>query len=226
MATYCTAAELRTQVEKTGIAGADSDAALAIIIEAASRTIDRHCNRPDGFVALSVAAARVYAGQGKPYLLIDECTEITLVAVKDSSTDTTYTSWAATDWLKARGDPEDPDFNHTPYDLLLVLPTGNYSVFMNGQFTGKRGFPPETETPFMIPTVQVTAKWGYATTVPGQIKQATIALAARWWKQGKGAWADTLASPELGQLIYRKENVDIRMMLVESRFVKPAIGRR
>jgi hypothetical protein len=33
-----------------------------------------------------------------------------------------------------------------------------------------------------------------------------------------------MASPELGSLIYRKENVDIKMML--ERFKKPAIGRR
>lgn len=223
MATYCTAAEFRTQIEKTGNTGADSDAALGVIIEAASRAIDHYCNRPDGFVAPANGTARVYAGQGKPYLLIDECTSVSLVAVKQSASDTTYTSWAAGDWLAAKGDPEDPDFNHTPYDLLLALPTGNYSVFTNGTYVGRKGFPPSTDTPFMIPTVQVTAKWGYATTAPGAIKEACIALSARWWKQGKGAWADTLSSPDLGQLIYRKENVDIRMML--DRFVKPAIGR-
>src|SRR5512139_528022 len=223
MATYCTTAELRTQIEKSGNTGAGSDAALGIIIEAASRAIDQYCNRPDGFVAPAAAAARVFAGQGKPYLLIDECAAITTVAVKDSASDTTYTAWAAGDWLAACCEPESPDFNHTPYDLLLALPTGNYSVFTNGSYTGKRGFPPETETPFMSPTVQVSARWGYALTVPGAIKEACIALSARWWKQGTGAWADTLASPDLGQLIYRKENVDIRMML--DRFVKPAIGR-
>src|SRR5512139_678233 len=223
MATYCTTAELRTQIEKTGITGAGSDAALGIVIEAASRFIDNFYNRPDGFVAPAAASARVFAGQGKPYLLIDECAAVTTVAVKDSASYTTYTAWAAGDWLAARGDPEDPDFNHTPYDLLLVLPTGKYSVFTNGTYIGKRGFPPETDTPFMIPTVQVTARWGYALTVPGEIKEICIALSARWFKQGTGAWSDTLAAPDFGQLIYRKENVDIRMML--DRFVKPAIGR-
>jgi len=72
--------------------------------------------------------------------------------------------------------------------------------------------------------VSVTANWGYAFHVPAAIKEACIGLSARWFKQGQSAWADTMASPELGQLIYQRENQDIKMMLM--RYVKPAIGVR
>lgn len=221
---YATAAELRTQIEKTGATGSGTDAALGVILDAATMAIDNYCNRPDGFIAVSVATSRVYSGQGYPWIMIDECIAITNVAVKDSGTDTTYTNWAVTDWQAASGSPKDPDWNRLPYDLLVVLPTGNYAIFTSGEFTTKRGFKPTSDVMRGIPTVQVTARWGYSATAPAAIKQACIALSARWFKQGQAAWSDTLASVELGQLIYRKENTDIRMML--DRFVRPAIGGR
>ena len=224
MANYCTPAELRTQIEKTGTTGSGSDAALGVIIEAVSRSIDKFCNRPDGFVALSQGVARYYTGQGQAHLLIDECTSISAVAVKDSATDTTYTAWATTDWQACTGDPRSPDWNSTPYTMLMVLPTGSYSVFVSGQTGYMRGFRPTNEEVRNVPTVKVTATWGYATTCPPAIKEAAIALSARWFKQGQSGWADTLASVDLGQLIYQRENNDIRMML--TRYIKPAIGRR
>jgi len=223
MTDYCTPAELRTQIEKTGTTGSGSDAALTVIITAASRAIDTYCNRPDGFVALSVATARYYTGRGTAHLLIDECTAVSAVAVKDSSTDTTYTAWAATDYQACTGDPRSPDWNSTPYTMLMCLPSGNYSVFISGQTGYMRGFRPTNDEVRQVPTVSVTAKWGYATTCPAAVKEACIALSARWFKQGQSAWADTLASSEMGQLIYQRENQDIKMMLM--RYVKPAIGR-
>ena len=221
---YATAAELRTQIEKVGTTGSGSDAALGVLLDAASQTIDRYCNRLDGFLSSAIATVRYYSGRGKPYLLIDECTAITAVAVKDSGTDTTYTAWAATDWQAASGSPKDPDWNRLPYDMIVVLPTGNYAIFTSGAFVTKRGFRPTSDVMRGIPTVSVTANWGYAATIPPAIKGACIALSSRWYKQGQAAWADTLTSPELGQMIYRKENTDIRMML--DRFAKPAIGGR
>jgi len=223
MANYCTPAEMRTQIEKTGTTGSGSDAALGVIIEAVSRSIDKYCNRPDGFIALSVATARYYTGRGEAHILIDECTEVSAVAAKDASTDTTYTAWAATDWQACTGDPRSPDWNSTPYTMLVCLPSGSYSVFISGQTGYMRGFRPTYEEVRQVPTVRVTAKWGYATTCPPVIKEACIALSARWFKQGQGAWADTLASSDLGQLIYQRENQDIKMML--ARYIKPAVWR-
>ena len=219
---YATAAELRTQIEKTGTTGSATDAALGVILDAASQAIDNYCNRPDGFIGLAIGTDRYYSGLGYPWLMIDECVSVSAVAVKDSATDTTYTAWAITDYQIASGNPENPDWNRSPFDLLVVLPTGNYSIFTNGQFVQQRGFVPTSEVGFSVPTVKVTGKWGYATVAPPAIKQACIALSARWFKQGQAAWADTLASPELAQLIYRRENLDIRMML--ARFQRPVIG--
>ena len=204
---YATAAELRTQIEKVGTTGSGSDAALGVILDAVTKTIDQHCNRPDGFLSSPVASARYYSGKGKPYLLIDECTAITEVAVKAAETDTTYTVWTASDWQAASGDPRRPAWNSLPYNLLIIPLGGNYAAFTIGS---------------QEPTVKTTANWGYAAIIPPAIKQATIALASRWYKQGQASWSDTLVSVELGQMIYRRENVDILKML--ERFIRPAIG--
>jgi len=78
-----------------------------------------------------------------------------------------------------------------------------------------------------VPTVQITARWGFATEVPIDIKEAAIMQAARWYKRLQSAMADVLASGELGQLLYRKSlDPDIRRLLVDGRYVKPVVGRR
>ena len=211
MTNYAEIAEVKAQVGKTAT---DADPVLTAMVAAASRAIDNFCNRPDGFVAVSTATARVYTGTGKTWLRIDECAAITTVSVKESVSDTSYTDWVGTDWIAFRGDPERPNFNRTPYDAVMVLASGNYAAFLSGGLDS-----------IANPTVQITAKWGYATTVPDAIKQAAITLCARWWKRGESAWSDVLASGELGQLLYRKElDPDVKMMLVAGRYVRRAIG--
>ena len=223
---YCTVAELRGQIGKTGTS---DDAQLQILIDGASEAIDAFCNRPDGFVADTRASARVYTGSGGPWQRIDECVEITLVAVKDSPDSSTYTSWAATDWVAFAGDPERPEFQPTawgkPYDAIMCTADGDYSTWTSGQYVSRGGFRPSKTVGRGVPTVQVTAKWGYSLGVPPVVKQACLTQAARWYKRGSSAWADTLASPDLGQLMFRKTlDPDVEMMLVSGRYVKPAVG--
>ena len=223
---YCTATELRAQIEKTGTTGSASDANLQIIVDAASNVIDTYCNKPDGFVANGNETARSYAGTGAPYLLIDECVEISLVAVKDGATDSTYTSWTTDDWIPFTGDPNLPDFNSLPYTAIMVAADGSYANFTTGRFTTRGGFRPTSGIRRSVPTVQVTARWGYADIVPAVIKQACISLASRWYKNAQSSWTNITATNEMGQLMFSGESSDIRMMLEKSRFVSPPIGRR
>jgi hypothetical protein len=221
---YATAAELRTQMNKTSVA---DDTILTAIIAAAENTINLFTNRIDGFVALTTAIARIYAGTGRAYMSIDECVAITLVEVKESVSDTTYVSWAAGDWIPFRGDYKDPNFNMLPYTMLMTNPTGDQAYFTGGKFGGLRGFPPETDRSRGAPTVRVTAKWGYSVAVPADIKEACIMQSARWYKRLEGAMSDALASSELGTLLYRQVlDPDVKMILVNGRYVKPAVGRR
>ena len=215
MASYSDYDSFRSEINLVDT-GEVNRATVERLLLAASAAIDRHCNRPLGFLALAVATVKVYPGTGYAYQLIDECTEVSEVAVKDSVSDTTYTAWTTDDWDACTGDYNYPDFNSTPYTMLVCTPNGDYSVFTSGKYSYR----------WQAPTVQVTAKWGYATTVPYQIKEATIMQAARWYKRLQGAMSDALASGELGRLMYVQElDPDIVMILKRGRFVHPAVGR-
>jgi hypothetical protein len=221
---YAITEELRRYINK---ADTGDDLILTEILAAAERNINRACNRPDGLVALTTATARRYAGSGKPYQWIDECTEVSTVEVKNSATDTTYDTWTSADYIEFSGDPEDPNFNITPYTGLMVDPTGDESLFTSGAYTVRGGFRPSTDVHRGVPTVRVTAMWGYATTVPADIKTATIMQAARWYKRLEGSMSDALASGELGMLLYQKSlDPDIKRLLVDGRYVRPAVGGR
>lgn len=221
---YASAQDLRSQINKLSTT---SDIDLTSMLSAAERVINGFCNRPDGFISLTTATSRLYAGTGRAYMSIDECTSITLVEVKDTATASSYTSWVAGDWIPFSGDYKDPNFNRLPYTILMIDPTGDQVAFTGGRYTGQRGFSPEIDRNRGVPTVRVTAKWGYSVAVPADIKEACIMQAARWYKRLEGAMSDALASSELGTLLYRQVlDPDIKMILVNGRYVKPAVGRR
>jgi len=217
---YGTVAELKLRIDKTS---AVDDTVLTAIIAAAQRNIDRACNRLDGFEATD-SEARIFTGQGKPYLLIDETPDISLVEVKDSPTDTAYTAWTTADWIACRGDPRSPDFNSLPYDLLMVDPTGNESYFTSGFYETRIH---SQDVRWGTPTVRVTANWGFSFVAPADVKEACLMQAARWFKRFQSSMADVLASGELGELLYRQSlDPDVRRLLMDGRYVKPTIGRR
>ena len=218
---YATVIELRAEMDKTSTA---SDLTLARLLDSAAASINDTCNRPDGFMSIPVATARIYAGSGKPFQRIDECTSITTVAVKDSATDDDYTDWASTDWIAFRGDPRFPDFNRVPYTGLMVDPTGDESIFTSGAYTTKAGFRPLTDIHRGVPTVQITGKWGYATTVPADIKEICIEQAARWYKHLEAAGSGLTADSELGQLNTGKLDGDLISRLKTRRYIKPTVG--
>jgi hypothetical protein len=232
---YCTLAELRAQIDKQGTTKApDTDPALNLIVRAASRAIDKYCNREPGwFIADTEASARYYSGTGKAYQYIDENIDVSAVAVKDSATDDedSYTDWTVGVWgtttdadvFPATGDPKYPNMNTTPYTLLLIGLSGNYSQFPSGRFTSLRGFRPEVNFNYGVPTVKVTAKWGYAEAAPWNITQAALIQSARMYKRGEGTWADAIANPETGILRFAQAlDPDVRVMLDQMR--SPSLG--
>ncbi len=144
MTQYATPEELRDQTNKT-VTG--DDVVLDTLLLAASQFVDRFTNHPDGFEALTLAAAtaRPYTGSGKAVQWIDECVAVAEVRVKESVTDTTYTLWETADWLTFTGDPEDPDFTSLPITGLMVAPAGTRAFFLSGRWAGLRGFPPDPD---------------------------------------------------------------------------------
>jgi hypothetical protein len=60
----------------------------------------------------------------------------------------------------------------------------------------------------------VAGDWGYSTTAPADIVQATLRLAAFFYRQKDAQVFDTVASPELGVITVPKGiPVDIRLLL-------------
>lgn len=208
----------------------EDDFKLQLLLDAAKGAIDAYTNHPMGFVALDEATTRLYSSLGTGYLMIDECVEVTAVGVKNSPSDTTYEAWDVGDWIACSGDPQEPNFNDTPYDLLLVSATGSQRYFHSGSY----GYWKDTigdedrGRTRRLPNVQITARWGYAELCPPTVKLATIIQATRWLKRGESSWADAIASEDsFGQLQFRKPlDADVQMLLVNARLVKPSMGRR
>ena len=233
---YATVEELRADMNMTGTG---DDATLERILDAATKKIDTLCKRPDGFVADTSASARYYVGSGEPTQWIDECVSVTAVAVKDSSSEDedSYTSWTigivgtttSADCFPARGSKKRPDYRTPaqtgkPYTMLVIGANADYSYFTGGGWTGRGGFR-RALTYRGLPTVQVTAKWGYASSVPADIKTACIMQAARWYKRLQSAMADATASVDLGQLLYMQQlDPDIAGILLDGGYVKKARG--
>jgi len=234
MAAYATLEMLKSSMQKTDD---DDDVVLLRILDGAETKINQFCKRPGGFLADEDASARYYRGSGKAYQLIDECVEISAVAVKDAPSDSTYEAWTSPttnmagdgDWFAGSGDPDDPDFNSLPYTLLFVDPNGDQSWFtgetpqMRKRGRARRGI----DLWARVPTVEVTAKWGYSVLVPDDIRQACIMLAARFYKRLQGSMSDSLASADLGGLMYTAQlDPDIAGILLDGRWVRLATGRR
>lgn len=228
---YGTLDELRPLI---GLRSLTDDVELALLLDTASTAINRYCNRLDGFIAPPNATIRYYLGTGTAFQNIDECVSITAVAVKDSSTDTTYTAWTSPttnfagdgDWIPYAGDHEFPEFNRLPFTGLMVDPNGDNAIFTSGQFASRRGFRPTTTVQRGLPTVRVTARWGFASTIPSTIKTACIMQAARWYKRLEGGMADSLANPEVGGRLRFTQRLDpdVEWLLKNGRYFKPAVG--
>ncbi len=198
---YCTPLDVRNMTDKVLD---DSDAEIEQIALAVTDWLDRTTNRIDGYAAPTEPTPRTYAGSGQTVQIIDQCIEITEVAVKISPTDTGYAVWAADAWFPFQGQGKLPDLNHLPYNGLMTT-AGNGYLFTESLFGNTmRGFNDYRWSPTAfrrVPTVKVTARWAYSENVPPAIKQACIIETARIYKMGTSFYADALANADLGRLI-------------------------
>jgi hypothetical protein len=229
---YCTPVEVRGQMK--GESSAD-DTILTAMILAVSRFLDGYMGRAeDGFVALSTATARLYPGTGLRWLWIDECVSITSVKVKDAVTDTAYnTTLGAGEYRGFRGDPRTPNsvnFNRLPYHGLMLSAASRKSYFLEGSFQSINSYYNYNDRDRDIsevfePTIEVTAKWGYAVTLPPIIKQAAIMQTTRIYKRMQGGMADALLSPDFGQSRFISDlDKDVKVLLNMSRLKRPQFG--
>ena len=175
------------------------DARISDLIDAASATLDQVCNRPEGFVAQGVASAKLFAGSGRDYQMIGECVEVTLVEIKRGGTWETLSDWAA-----FAGDSKFPVYDSLPYTGVLADAAS---------FDASR-----------LPNVRVTARWGYADSVPPQVREACMIWVSRWLKRGQSSYADTLTSDMGGTLEFRRQvDPDVMAILQKGRLIKPTV---
>lgn len=199
---YATPEELRRQIGKQGDTGTGSDPALLILLGAASRLVDAYYNRPEGFIAGSEYSTRVYKGTNEQHLWINELVEISSLSVGDSPRNINLDDIESLKYMGFRGKPEDPNFNDLPYFGILLFDSDFFDSY-------KYYF--------------VEGLWGYSKLVTSSLKQIVIAISARYYKQGEGAWSDTLGSSDVGKLVYGSQNADIKQLMENTRLYKPSV---
>jgi hypothetical protein len=160
---YCTLSEVKAASRITDNV---DDALLELSVEAASRQIDRACDR---IFYNAGTATRVFLPTD-PYLTeIDDLRTLTSIKTSTSADGNFDVTWSATD-----------------YELqpLNGINGGQYWPFTDIKAIGDYLFPVWTTntTNSNEATVQVTGVWGWAS-IPIDIKQATILLAMRQFKR-------------------------------------------
>jgi hypothetical protein len=195
----------------SGAPGA-TDTVIEGLILSVSGWIDQYCRRPDGFEAVTTATAREYVGRSKSWALIDECVQVTLVEVRHRD-ETAWTALASGDWMAFAGHPSAPKPNLGRFEGLMLRPRAAWRNFPDGG-DGEDG---------VATTVRVTARWGYADSVPDAIKQACTIQVVREFKRGQSAFNDAVGNGEQGMMQYLGADPLVTSILKQGRFVRPMV---
>lgn len=203
MTDYCTAAQAKAHIVEAINSVTTYDALLASLVTRASRAVDHFTRRePNAYAAASVT--RYFDGSGCDKLWIDELASApTAVVVAetgdvDDAADSggTYTTWATSDYLLW---PYNATQYRLPYTRLDIdVRYGTKSVWY--------AYPK---------AVKITGAFGYSTSVPEEIEQATIIQVVRWFGRGKQLYMDNSAYDEVGRLTLRKLDPDVENLLLD-----------
>ena len=190
---YATVANVQAADASVNALGTAATATLERIIESASRAIDDYTDRV--FFVAGSATARVYSAPESGVLTVDDvATSTGLTVATSTNLDGTYdVSWASS------------DFQAEPLNQIV---SGRYSPITRLRAVGDYAFPVSARA-----GVQVTARWGYATTVPTQVAQACIQLSLRFFARF-GSPTGVQSSNDFGAVyVSRKLDPDVAMML-------------
>jgi len=189
MPDYATTAELKAFVR---IGDAADDAQIALALSAASRSVDRACNRQFG---LSAVQDRFYTADGNGWVEIDDLPSIIgLVVGADSAGDNLYGT-SVTGWV---GYPLNAPSDGLPYTTL----GGQYAT--PGGLSGSR--------------IKVTAAFGWAA-VPTTIKQATLLQASRFLSRRDSPYG-IAGSPDAGSEMRLLAKMDPDVSLIVRPFYR------
>lgn len=152
-------------------------------ITVASRAIDLYCGQEFG--SATVASARTFPVDNQMSVLVDPFHTTTDLVVKtDSDDDGTYeTTWSSADYALGRFGGRRANLLGSPYDCIIAV--------------GSHPFPLGNLRPEAL---QVTAKWGWAST-PLPVAEACEILTVELWKRKDTPFGISTASTvEFGPL--------------------------
>lgn len=182
---YITKADIKAAMPD-GNWGTTYDSELDRLSTAASRAVDRACNREDGFFKVTDDSTRFFTGDGCSELWVDPFYAITELATDDAWSGT-YTPWSVNDYFTY---PYNAAQRQEPYRKLEINQLGSNRLYYWPRFPR---------------SVRMIAKFGFAATPPALIVQASIIQATRWWKRQTQAFSDVSAVLELGQVVFTKK---------------------
>lgn len=203
---YCTLDELKHKARLT-IESSDSsyDDMLEGVIEAVSRKIDDACNRR--FYADSSNTARYFTAINSSYLFTGDIasrSSDSMIIEIDLNNDGTYQNTLA-----------DSDYVLEPYNADLDnVPFQKIEMSFNGQYL----LPAKVKK-----GVKITAKWGWPSSVPLPIKQATLLQSERLYKR----FATPLGSESMsaiGRMTLSIPALDVDVEQLISRYKKIVFG--
>lgn len=197
-ADYCTIQEIKDTLVDTDLED-DYDDVLERMITDASSLIDSLLKREPGAFYVTADTTRYFSGSGTQLWIGELAAAPTTVSVAETGT-TTYTAWAATDYICW---PWNALAEGMPYQRLDI---DSY----NGSQSSWYGYPK---------AVKIVGKFGFSATIPSEIKEAAIVQVIRWWKRAAQAYQDAGAIIELGQMRYvRKLDPDVETIISLPKF--------
>ena len=165
---YATLADYKAWISVRGLAGstgtdASDDVVIEVLIEGASRYIDRETGRK--FYADSADVTRYYMSEdGGLSVKIDDLSAAPTSVSLDTANVRTYTAIAATDYDLL---PDNALVDGDPYRRLYVTPNGNYFFP-----TWRKG-------------VKIIGKFGFPS-VPADIKEACLSITQQTYSMRSG----------------------------------------
>lgn len=159
---YVTSAELKAYI---GLTLTSTDDQIAAAITAASREVDGHCRRR--FYADASTSARLFHRTENHTVRIDDAIVGSISAVElDTGVDRSWSkTLTAAEWIA--------------YPLNGIGDSGEAWPVTKLRTAGQLIIPQDTTSE--MPTVRVTARWGWPS-VPQPVKQAALILAAETYK--------------------------------------------
>lgn len=185
---YCSWAEVEaTLVGPTW--GSTYDTIGALLITRCSRAIDTYADVEPGFFYVSADTTRWFDGTGSAHLWVGRLAaapttvSMALTGVVDNAAGSggSYTALTTSDYLLW---PSNSLLEGEPYERLDIAGS-TYTAWEQG-----------------YKTVKIVGKYGWATAVPDEIKQATIIEVTKILNRGLQAYQDTGAVVDLAQMTY------------------------